>query len=119
MGDVYPIVGYPEANRLSIANPNSPSSDEFLYSLQPVCEVFYYVLLQGFKNVVKIHAIREGHAQESTHWSEAYLSAVQTLTYAKTAAKKAASHNPEADKNGQRATHSLDQRYVMCLQRLN
>lgn len=90
-------------NRLVIANLHSQSSNEFIHSLQPICETFFYILLQAHKNIVKVHAINEAHARErpeSTDWSEAYLSVTQALTYAMSAAKKAAACKPGADKNG-------------------
>lgn len=102
--------GPKQSNKLLIAHLDDLSSNTFIRSLRPVCEVLYYIFLQAFKDVVKIHAIRE---EGSTCWSEAYLNAVQALTYAKTAAKKAAARDPDADKNAQKAAHSLQQRYVM------
>jgi hypothetical protein len=112
--------GFEPHTILSLADYRGTSGINFICSLRPICEVLFYLLLQGYKTAVGTYAqcsIDGGNnkncPQNSTlGWNEAHILAIQTITHAKHAAAKAAVCDGDADEETKLSLKYLDQRFL-------
>ena len=106
---------------LAVAHYRATSRIDFICSLRPICETFFYFLLLAYHTGIHAHTSRSlPHGRherrpprESTStpgWKEAQEHARQALALAVDAAGKASARDPSADDIADLAVEQLEQR---------
>ena len=106
---------------LAVAHYRATSRIDFICSLRPICETFFYFLLLAYDTGIHAHTSRSlPHGRherrpprESTStpgWKEAQEHARQALALAVDAAGKASARDPSADDIADHAVEQLEQR---------
>jgi hypothetical protein len=92
---------------------HSNSNIEFLSSLRPICEIFFYFLLLAYRTGIDEH-IKRSEAECSRGsmpgWKKAHELACNALTVAVEAGEKAANHDEAADEQTEEALKYLQER---------
>jgi len=102
---------------LIIANLQGSSEKDFIFSLRPICESIFYLLLLAYKTGIAAYqlwsATRAMHAERprasTPSWDEAAKLAGEALQLAVDAAIKAAARDDVADEITERALEKLNQ----------
>ena len=103
---------------LAVVNYHETSTIDFIRSLRPICETFFYFLLVAYNAGIHAHTSRsvsngqnERRTRESTPgWEDAQEHARQALAIAVDAAEKVSARDPSADDIGDNAVGHLEQR---------